>query len=590
MALQVTVNIKSNKIEAKRDSFNYKVDLNESNLWKSSFDAIVLQNSNYRYSNIDSNELVLVKRLSDGEHIFVEYKLLSNFITVKSGEDADIGDLGDRVNILEQNEVNIINALEGKVGEGDLSEVAISGNYDDLSNTPPTLQFEGGVEEENNVVKLSDLGEGNFLVGGANSNEGRKIKPSDLSLNDGYILSAQGSQFSNMQSNVSPGSGTLVTRTSTGQGKFAEAIDADEAVVLSQYQAGLEGKIDKVAGKVLSDSNFTLDEKQKLAGLEDVHYKGWFSSLVALEAKYPTAEEGSHAFVDDANGSILYIWDVGTTSWDARVGESTEVTASQVKVLYESNPDTNAFTDDLKSKLESMTSAFTSILKTTYDNVVVWINANKDALLNHLSAKNNPHEVTASQVGLGKVDNTSDANKPISTATQTALDNKVNFPSSNGHIPARDSSGSQTSLPYTTDHLTGETCVVLRGTGGRINAVDPISDQHVATKKYADRVWTPDYSNMETTNRITSTGGTWTSNRTGFVYILSRGYNVGIYNTEVVTINGKEVGRVWVEANSGSGNARSGSFSNIYPIKVGDTILVRGNLEVKCLFIPGIWV
>ena len=37
----------------------------------------------------------------------------------------------------------------------------------------------------------------------------------------------------------------------------------------------------------------------------------------------------------------------------------------------------------------------------------------------------NPHNVTKINVGLGNVDNTSDANKPVSTATQTALDNKV---------------------------------------------------------------------------------------------------------------------------------------------------------------------
>jgi len=38
----------------------------------------------------------------------------------------------------------------------------------------------------------------------------------------------------------------------------------------------------------------------------------------------------------------------------------------------------------------------------------------------------NPHNVTATEVGLGNVDNTSDVNKPISTATQTALDGKAN--------------------------------------------------------------------------------------------------------------------------------------------------------------------
>lgn len=37
----------------------------------------------------------------------------------------------------------------------------------------------------------------------------------------------------------------------------------------------------------------------------------------------------------------------------------------------------------------------------------------------------NPHAVTKSDVGLGNADNTSDANKPVSTATQSALDAKV---------------------------------------------------------------------------------------------------------------------------------------------------------------------
>ena len=43
---------------------------------------------------------------------------------------------------------------------------------------------------------------------------------------------------------------------------------------------------------------------------------------------------------------------------------------------------------------------------------------------NHIINKNNPHEVTKAQIGLGNVDNTSDINKPISSATQTALNGK----------------------------------------------------------------------------------------------------------------------------------------------------------------------
>lgn len=49
----------------------------------------------------------------------------------------------------------------------------------------------------------------------------------------------------------------------------------------------------------------------------------------------------------------------------------------------------------------------------------------------HIADTENPHSVTKDQVGLGNVDNTSDANKPISSATQSALDEKLNLDGSN---------------------------------------------------------------------------------------------------------------------------------------------------------------
>jgi len=48
-----------------------------------------------------------------------------------------------------------------------------------------------------------------------------------------------------------------------------------------------------------------------------------------------------------------------------------------------------------------------------------------DALATHTADTANPHSVTKDQVGLGLVDNTADADKPISTATQSALDAKL---------------------------------------------------------------------------------------------------------------------------------------------------------------------
>ena len=50
----------------------------------------------------------------------------------------------------------------------------------------------------------------------------------------------------------------------------------------------------------------------------------------------------------------------------------------------------------------------------------------------HKASTSNPHGVTKSQVGLGNADNTSDANKPISTATQAALNLKADKTTTDG--------------------------------------------------------------------------------------------------------------------------------------------------------------
>jgi hypothetical protein len=63
---------------------------------------------------------------------------------------------------------------------------------------------------------------------------------------------------------------------------------------------------------------------------------------------------------------------------------------------------------------------------TTYSNATtttagLMSAADKVALDNHIASKLNPHGVTASQVGLGNVDNTADTAKPVSTAQAAAI-------------------------------------------------------------------------------------------------------------------------------------------------------------------------
>ena len=76
------------------------------------------------------------------------------------------------------------------------------------------------------------------------------------------------------------------------------------------------------------------------------------------------------------------------------------------------------------SKWEEMGEFNANIDLTPYAKVV--------DLTSHTNNKSNPHQVTKAQVGLGNVDNTSDANKPVSTAQQTALNGKVDKVSGKG--------------------------------------------------------------------------------------------------------------------------------------------------------------
>lgn len=137
------------------------------------------------------------------------------------------------------------------------------------------------------------------------------------------------------------------------------------ASTISDLPDILEGKKDAVPGKDLSDENFTSALKQKLEGLEDPNFKGVFLGLAALQAAYPNGEPGQYASVDDGSVVQWYAWNEGV-GWEPRLGESAELTPAQVKSYYESNADTNAFTDDYKAQLDDLE------LRGTWRRLGVW--------------------------------------------------------------------------------------------------------------------------------------------------------------------------------------------------------------------------
>lgn len=66
-----------------------------------------------------------------------------------------------------------------------------------------------------------------------------------------------------------------------------------------------------------------------------------------------------------------------------------------------------------------------SKIATDVDKIYAEIGTVNSKLVEHINNKNNPHNVTKEQVGLGNADNTPDADKPVSNAQKMYVDNSV---------------------------------------------------------------------------------------------------------------------------------------------------------------------
>lgn len=103
-------------------------------------------------------------------------------------------------------------------------------------------------------------------------------------------------------------------------------------------------------------------------------------------------------------------------------------TEAEVTTLLAGKSDTGHTHDDRYYTEAEVTTLLAGKSDTGHNHSGVYEPANAN-IQSHIASTSNPHSVTKSQVGLGSVDNTPDANKPISTATQAALDGKQSLDS-----------------------------------------------------------------------------------------------------------------------------------------------------------------
>lgn len=122
-------------------------------------------------------------------------------------------------------------------------------------------------------------------------------------------------------------------------------------------------------------------------------------------------EEGSYSRGTDVNITIP---------------AATKTTAGVMSAADKTNLDNTV--QGLANEITNRTNAINALrteLKTYVDDLIADTGSDVTALEtkvnNHIANKSNPHAVTKTQVGLGNVNNTSDANKPVSTAQATAI-------------------------------------------------------------------------------------------------------------------------------------------------------------------------
>ena len=114
------------------------------------------------------------------------------------------------------------------------------------------------------------------------------------------------------------------------------------------------------------------------------------------------------------------------TDVNVTIPAATKTTAGVMTAQDKTNLDNTV--QGLANEITNRTNAIKALrteLKTYVDDLIADTGSDVTALEtkvnNHIANKSNPHAVTKTQVGLGNVNNTSDANKPVSTAQATAI-------------------------------------------------------------------------------------------------------------------------------------------------------------------------
>jgi len=212
----------------------------------------------------------------------------------------------------------------------------------------------------------------------------------------------------------------------------ADGITSAERTKLSGIETGATadqtGAQIKTAYEAEANTNaFTDAEKSKLTGIEASATADQTGAQIKTAYE---AEDDTNAFTDAEKAKLTGI----------ETGATADQTGAEIKAAYEAVANTNAFTDAEKTKLtgietgatadqtgaqiktayeaEADTNAFTDAEKTKLTGIEAGADVSPVA---SVAGRTGTVTLAKADVGLGNVDNTADADKPVSTAVRAEL-------------------------------------------------------------------------------------------------------------------------------------------------------------------------
>lgn len=341
-------------------------------------------------------------------------------------------------------QVNDVDSVNGKMG-------AVVLDADDIPDTNTTNKFVSAEEKEQISTNKSNIDTINSKIPSAASSSNKLV---DNAAMQSFAMPITTKYGANLSLVFNSANGVLTAQLKDQDGNNlgqAQTVTID----LQSIETAINGILDLIpaqasASNQLADKNFV----NSSISTNTAHFIGTFNSLAELKAysgtvtnndyanvingvitnngsdfaskaeldAYPTTNITNFDYAWVVNGSKfdLYRYDLINEEWDLRVEhtDKDQVTLNTVYNRYKANVLNSVITWEFEFTINNTT--FTAVQWAAINSgITASLVSNYNV---HIVNKNNPHEVTKEQVGLGNVDNTSDLNKPVSNPQQAALD------------------------------------------------------------------------------------------------------------------------------------------------------------------------